>query len=373
MVLDAEGVIWHLSAEIGGRFGGSPGDERTADYLAAIFAELGCEVRRQEFSFIGWRPGEPPQLHVGATTIDCAPLLYSAATGADGVHGRLVRHGTTYLIPGVYELLSYAIVGSAGEDLARIICESNGPAVSLINPRQIFQLPQVVIGTDDGTILEGLLADGRVDAALTVDASIVPDARTRNVVASYRGTEGDERVVVCAHADTSLNTPGAYDNASGLGGLYALASRVVRARLDINVDFVAFACEEQGFYGASYYVNDLKERDELSRIRYVVNLDQISGGDYLWVWVGPDEFERTVRQAITGVRALKQYEVRFAAPMPGADDWIFALEGVPTVSLIFWRLDVYHKQTDTFDRVDLKKVQCTVDAAYAILERTLGP
>lgn len=368
VALDAEAVIRHLSVEIGGRFGGSAGDERAAEYLASIFTDLGCEVRRQEFSFIGWRPGDSPHLRVGAATIDCAPLLYSAATGPDGVRGRLVRHGTTYLIPGVYELPSYAIVGADGQDLARIICEASGPAISLINPRQIFQLPQVVVGSDDGPAIERILAAGETEASLVVDAAIVPDARTRNVVASYRGTDRPDRVVVCAHADTSLNTPGAYDNASGIGGLYELASRVIEARLDINVDFVAFACEEQGFYGASHYVNDIKERGELSHIRYVVNLDQISGGDYLWVWVGPEGFERTVRQAIDAVPLLKKYEMRFAEPMPGADDWIFAVEGVPTVSLIFWRLDVYHKPTDTFERVDIEKVRSAVEAAYAILQ-----
>src|SRR5262249_26296510 len=107
--------------EIGGRFGGSPGDEQAADYLATIFADLGCDVRRQEFSFIGWRPGGQPSLTVAGTSFDCAPLLYSAATGSDGVDGRLVRHGTTYLTPGVYELRSYAIVGPDGEDRARVI------------------------------------------------------------------------------------------------------------------------------------------------------------------------------------------------------------------------------------------------------------
>jgi aminopeptidase YwaD len=370
--LDGEGVIRHLSTEIGTRFGGTDGDEAAARYLAEVFADLGCDVLRQEFSFIGWRPGRPPTLALGSDQVDCAPLLYSAPTGPEGVSGRLVRHGVTYLIPGVYELPSFAIVGPDGDDRARIICESNGPAISLINPRQIFQLPQVVVGSGARDALEQWTQHDGARVDLFVDAAIVPDARTRNIVARYRGAPGPERVVVCAHADTSLGTPGAYDNASGIGGLYDLAARVVRAGLKINVDFVAFACEEQGFYGASHYVNDLKERGGLEHISYVVNLDQISGGDYLWVWAGPDVFQSTVRHALEGVPALRSHDVRFAAPMPGADDWIFAVEGVPTVSLIFWRLDVYHKPVDTFDRVDMQKVRACVEAAYAVLEAIGG-
>jgi aminopeptidase YwaD len=306
MTLDAAGVIRHISTEIGSRFGGSTGDEETARYLAEIFAALPCDVETQEFGFIGWRPKGEPAFTVGKEAVACAPLLYSAATGPDGVQGRLMRHGTSYLIPGVYELPSFAIVGPNGEDRARIICEASGPAISLINPRQIFQLPQIVVGGDDEPTLRRWAAEER-DAHLFVDAEVLPDARTRNVIARYRGSDRPERIVVCAHADTSLNTPGAYDNASGLGGLYELASRVVDAKLDINIDFIAFACEEQGFYGASYYVNRLKERGELADIRFVVNLDQISGGDYL-------------------------------------------------------------RPADTYDRVDLRKVRACVNGGFAILE-----
>jgi hypothetical protein len=369
MTADAGEIIRHLATDIGNRFGGTRGDEQAAKYLETAFGALGCEVHRQEFSFIGWRPNGNPSLRVAGRSIECAPLLYSSATGATGVRGRLVRHGTTYLIPGVYELPSYAILGPGGEDLARVICEASGPAISLINPRQLFQMPQVVVGSREHMPLERLSLAETTEAHLVVNTSLVPDARTRNVIASYQGNGRSKRIVVCAHADTSLDTPGAYDNASGIGGLYELAARVVDAQLDVNVDFIAFACEEQGFYGASYYVNDLKERGELAEIRYVINLDQISGGEFLWIWVGPEQFASTVRQAVRDLPALEEYELKFASPMPGADDWIFAAEGIPTVSLIFWRLDVYHRPTDTIERVDLAKVRATVDAAYAILER----
>src|SRR6478672_147474 len=130
MTLDAAAVIRHISTEIGTRF-------------------------------VGWRPRGDPAFRVGEEPVACAPLLYSAATGPDGVHGRLVRHGTSYLIPGVYELPSFAIVGPDDEDRARIICEASGPAIPLINPRQIFQLPQIVVGCDDEPALSQWAEDGR--------------------------------------------------------------------------------------------------------------------------------------------------------------------------------------------------------------------
>lgn len=373
MTLNAEAVIRYLSTDVGERFGGSPGDAKAAAFLVDAFSTLGCAVRVQEFSFIGWRPGAPPRLRLLAPEeheIPCAPLLYSASTTRSAVRGRLARHGTAFLIPGVYELPAYSIIGSDGYELGRIICEMSGPPISLINPRPLFQLPQVVVGSGEQALLERLLEGSReVEAELFVEGEILPSARTRNVIASYRGAGTDSRVVVCAHADTTLNTPGAYDNASGIGGLYEVASRIIASRLPLNVDFVAFACEEQGFYGASYLVNDLKERDELSAIRYVVNLDQISGGDFLWVWVGPEEFARAVKTVLDGVPALGDYHVRLAEPMPGADDWTFHVEGIPTVSLIFWRLEDYHKPTDGFDKVDMQKVMCVVEAAYRVLEQ----
>jgi hypothetical protein len=177
---------------------------------------------------------------------------------------------------------------------------------------------------------------------------------------------------VCAHLDTTVGTPGAYDNASGVAGLYGVAERIIADRPPINVEFVALACEEQGFHGASHYVTDRKERGHLGEVRAVINLDQISGGDFLWVWTGPDWFADAVRTTLEPLPALADYDVRYSAPMPGADDWLFALEGIPTASLIFWRLPVYHKPHDTMEHVDMDKVDAVTDAAVALLQRIWG-
>jgi hypothetical protein len=361
-------LLRFLAEDVGERFGGTEGDARAAAGVAERFAALGCEVRTQEFGYVGWRRLAPSRLRTFApssVTLPCAPLLHSAPTPPGGVRGRLSRRGTAYLIPGVYELPLYALVDDRGADVGRVIVELDGPAIPLVNPRALFQAPQVVVGSEHGPDLDALAAAGAV-AELEVAAELLPGARSRNVIAAYRGAPGERRIVIGAHLDTTLDTPGAYDNASGVAGMYALAERIVAERLPLNVDFVGFACEEQGFLGASHLVNDLKERGGLGSVEAVLNLDQISAGATFWVWAGPDDFARRVMEALRSVPAVAEREIRTSPPMPGADDWPFHLEGIPTVTLILWRLPDYHKPSDTPEKTDPGKMAALLEGAYAI-------
>jgi aminopeptidase YwaD len=369
-------VIEYLSGVVGERFGGSEGDRRAAGYVAERFRGLGLEVELQEFSYIGWRPLDTPSLRVfGSETdgaIDCSPLMYAAPTPGGGLRGRLVNYGTASLIPGVYDLPAFSLVDAEGRDRARIIVELSGPAIPLINPRAIMRLPQVVVGSEARDRLAELAADGGATLELHLGSELVPDARSGNVIGRYSGSDSSQVAIVCAHLDTTIGTPGAYDNASGVAGLLGVAEQIVARRPDLNVEFIALACEEQGFHGASHYVTDRRERGRLGDVLAVVNLDQISGGDFLWVWAGPEPFAEQVRATLDPLPALAGYEVRYAPPMPGADDWMFAVEGVPTVSLIFWRLPVYHKPHDTMEHVDMEKVHAVTDAALALLQGIEG-
>jgi aminopeptidase YwaD len=368
-----KGVIDHLANVIGERFGGSEGDRRAAGYMAERFATLGLDVSVQEFGFIGWRPTRAPSLRVlddSERVFDCEPVLYSAPTPAGGLRGRLVRHGRVALIPGVYDLPAFSLLDVQDGELARIIVELGGPAIPLINPRPMFRLPQVVVGSESEAELVALADRGDALLELEIGAELDADARSQNVIGRYTGApQTSEVVVVCAHIDTTIGTPGAYDNASGIAGMYGVAQKLLAAAPPINVEFIAMACEEQGFHGASYYVTDRKERGVLGEVRAVVNLDQISGGEFLWVWSGPHSFARDVAATLAALPALDRFEVRHSAPMAGADDWLFAVEGIPTVSLIFWRLPVYHKAADTPDAVDMETVRACRDAALALVER----
>jgi hypothetical protein len=60
----------------------------------------------------------------------------------------------------------------------------------------------------------------------------LPDAFGSNVIAEHRGRlDGAERIIVDAHYGTRLDTPGWYDNAPGVGGLYGGLERLKQAGL----------------------------------------------------------------------------------------------------------------------------------------------
>jgi Zn-dependent M28 family amino/carboxypeptidase len=69
----------------------------------------------------------------------------------------------------------------------------------------------------------------------------------RNIVAELRGS-ADEIVVVGAHYDSAVGTPGADDNASGVAALLALARHFAKSKPRRTLRFVFFANEEPPWF-----------------------------------------------------------------------------------------------------------------------------
>lgn len=75
---------------------------------------------------------------------------------------------------------------------------------------------------------------------------IVDGKPVRNIQAEIKGKSlPDEIIVIGAHYDTVVGSPGADDNASGVAGVLEMARLLARARPERTVRFVLFVCEEQ--------------------------------------------------------------------------------------------------------------------------------
>ena len=360
-----------LSEKIGPRFGGTEGEHRAAHFLRDAFEAEGVEAELQRYNFIGWQLTRPPTLEVKSPelrTCSPAPIVYSGTTPENGVTGRVSAHGVKRLIPGVYDMMAYSVTDVSGNLAAMLIATEVEPAIPILNPDSMYRTPLLAIGVEDAAFLQSRLDEGKpVTATVQIGTEIQPDASAYNVIARYRGSRSSERFVVDAHYDTQLDTPGCYDNASGVAGLFGLLRMLREERLPINVDIAAVASEEIGLLGSSYLVRDLAERNELRHVRSCICFDQISAGDTLWLWAGPENFlEQVVASArVAGLDKLG--EVRVDPPMRGCDMWPFWVEGIPSALYMWWRLPDYHTSTDTFEKVEMSKVQGCVDAAFHLL------
>jgi len=107
---------------------------------------------------------------------------------------------------------------------------------------------------------------------------------TRNVMGIIEGTtKRDSFIVITAHYD-HLGTlgkktyfPGANDNASGVSMLLEFAHYYKTHPSPYSIVFIAFAGEESGLLGSSYFVNH--PAIELSKIHFLINLDLLGTGD----------------------------------------------------------------------------------------------
>ena len=122
------------------------------------------------------------------------------------------------------------------------------------------------------------------EVTVTVQASLIPDYQTQNVVGRLPGTgQSDSLIILCGHYDHlgqmgEAIFHGANDNASGIAMLLDLASYFADHPQRYDVLFVAFGGEEAGLVGSHYFVEHPPEGISLDRIRFVFNMDLMGNG-----------------------------------------------------------------------------------------------
>src|SRR3989338_5176377 len=71
------------------------------------------------------------------------------------------------------------------------------------------------------------------------------DRTFRNIIATKKGKSSREKIIIiCAHYDSVVGSPGADDNASGIAGLLELTRILSQEELNRTIKFIAFTNEE---------------------------------------------------------------------------------------------------------------------------------
>jgi hypothetical protein len=385
-------------AALGPRFAGTEGETRGRELIRAeLAAALPGAVHEEPFDHLAYRPeGASCQVLGSGLDLPCAGLQSTAAGAVEAEaiyvgagdeatiealeHGTEAAtggpwpsdHGTTAnepgrrigtvagriaivgsgvpmtVVPGLVErgVAGIVVIGGAPDGLVQHFTAAFYPP-PLAPPWEgrVLPVPGVTVEAEAGERLLALLSTGPTRLRLEHRAAYEA-ATSANVVAEIPGTDPDAaRVIVGAHYDTQLESPGAADNATGLAALLGIARVWARLRPLRTIELVAFGVEEPAAWGASHFV----ARRDPESIAAMVNLDALGP---------PIDATRTIvadprlttfaaeSTAATGWQVEQQLDAR---DFPYADHAPFIAAGIPAAWI--WRYPpphpYYHSSGDT--------------------------
>lgn len=377
--------LHELVEEIGPRPSGSPANRRATDYLRTVLISAGLTVHDFPFTTRWWEPGVSV-LESGSTgrhelvanpfSTNCevvgsvvrADALDDLKTADEDLSGSVVvlgpALGDTMIMPKGFPFLQI------DEHQALIAAlESRRPGAVVAASSRHLSLPTF---EDADLAFPSLTVSPDLADALRPHEEVrirfageVHEGHGVTVAArTPQATDGHGRIVISAHVDAKVTTPGAFDNAASVAAVLTLGESYGR---DLGpVEFVFFngedhfdACGEQVW---------LAETD-LARVAANVNLD---GAGVAGRRVGitclscPDQLEAAIyeRARRLGWGRMPQWFE--------SDHAIFAMQGIPAVAVTSEDVhdlltSVAHTSADTLDLVDVDVLADVVEGLRSIV------
>jgi aminopeptidase YwaD len=185
---------------------------------------------------------------------------------------------------------------------------------------------------------------------LKIDAQRLPSI-ARNIVGRTPGP-WDKRLVICAHFDTKINTPGATDNGTGAAALLSLAETLPH-NLPFGLEFVAFNSEEYLPIGDDEYVR--RGEHYFDEVLACINMDGAGaalGSNNVTTIACPPELEAHVKAV-----AEKFPGVVWTGPWPESNHSTFSFRGIPAIPIsATGTRGLAHSVDDTLDKVSTVKL-----------------
>jgi aminopeptidase YwaD len=373
----------HLAIQIGNRLIGSAGNLAAAAYIESVFEAAGLAVEAQDIPCPDWIAEHtflgmgPEALEVCANTFSPACDI-TAKTMAVGTPAELelAQIASKILIfygdMAQHELAARKAIYIPDRDrrTLEILDERRPAGIITVNPTlherwrlvEDFDLdiPSVTVSARSGLRL--LQNPGGV-VHMQIAARRSP-GRTSNVIGRLPG-EILGRIVLCAHYDTKEDTPGAYDNAAGVGVLLALAELLSGSKHRHTIECVAFTGEEGYGLGDMEYARRMG--NGFDQVTAAINFDGVgpfTGTTTVASFVASPELDQFLDKAILSYPAVARVE-----PWPASDHYIFYSHGTPSIAFGSTGIrDLYHTASDTFEWISGEKLGEVLGLAQALVE-----
>ncbi len=378
--------VERLAVQIGSRPIGSTANRAAADYICEVFTKSGLSLEKQEIPCPDWLAEQTslelngeileasantfsPSCDISAVTISvCTPveLELAAITGkilvfyGDMAQGELATKG------GIY-------VSDRDRRIIQLLEERQPAGIITINPtlharwRLIedfdLDIPSVTVSAHSGL---KLLKNAGAIVQMKILAHRSP-SHTANVIGRRPG-ELSERIVFCAHYDSKIDTPGAYDNAAGVGVLLTLAEVLSQSKHRHTLEWVAFTGEEGAGLGDMEYASSANRTDNgFDQVTAAINIDGVgpfTGTTTVASFAASQTMEALLDEKIQSYPGVLKVD-----PWPASDHYIFYSHGTPSIAFTSKGIrDVYHTWSDTFEWISGEKLTEAVQFCLDLVE-----
>jgi aminopeptidase YwaD len=391
----AEMYLRKLCLEIPSRRVGSEGNRAATDLFASIVASFGFETESLEFDCIDWLQEDtdltvdsiPFEAFVSPYSLGChvsAPLAVvstveelEAAEVANKIvllRGDIAKeqlmpknfpfynpHHHRRIIQSLEAKNPQAIIAATARDLEM---------VGSMYPFPLFEdgdfdIPSVYMTDEEGN---RLAEHAGQEVSLESRAQRIP-AKGCNVIAR-KGADPNRRVVLFAHIDSRIGTPGASDNASGVVVLLLLAELLADYAGNLGLEMVAMN-------GEDYYANPGEQQwlrlnaGRFDEVLLGINVDDVGyykGKVAYSLYDCPSELASSIHEVFSGYEDLVEGE-----PWYAGDHGLFLINQTPALAITSERLmelmaEITHTPKDTPEIIDPAKL---VNVAAALRDLLL--
>ena len=386
--------VKHLAVHIGSRPIGSPANLAAAEYISDVFKQSGLSVEQQAIPCPDW-VAEQTSLHLHGQQLEASANTFSpscdisAKTVPVCTLAELEAAEISGKIPVFYGDLAQGELATKGGiyiserdgRIHKILDERQPAGIITINPtlharwRLIedfdLEIPSVTVSAHSGLMLLKN-PGGLVQMQILVRRS---PSSTANVIGRLPG-EIPERIALCAHYDSKVDTPGAYDNAAGVGVLLTLAQILSQQKHRHTLEWIAFTGEEGAGLGDMEYARAARSPGHaFDRVTAAINIDGVgpyTGTTTAASFVASQPFDSLLDETIQRYPGTIRVE-----PWPASDHYIFYSNGVPSIALTSKGIkDIFHTMSDTIEWISAEKlaeaVQLTLDLVKALDDKELS-
>ena len=223
-----------------------------------------------------------------------------------------------------------------------------------------FLIPSATVNAEVGRTL---LQEENPLVRLQIETETKP-GYSENIVGRTVGN-APEKVVICAHYDTKVDTPGAFDNGSGTAVLLTLAQHLGQKTFPFTLEFVAFSNEEYLPIGDDEYVRH--GESAFDQIIVAINIDgvgQTVGSNSIAMFSSSEPFQREIEALSQG-----HLGVVWVDPWPASNHYTFYSRGVPSIALSsIGHVHNIHLRSDRIDMLSAKKLVEIVEIVKAIVD-----